>query len=72
MRNGFSTKPFPNQTHVFMCPQSKPFENTVEKGAICPFPTVVSIRLKNFPPGFSSNLKLFLPFWSTVCHFNQI
>ena len=34
-----------------------PFENTVGKGAISPFPTVFSTRLDNFLP-FLSNLKL--------------
>ena len=40
-----------------MTPFDKPFENTVGKGEISPFPTVFSTRLDNFLP-FLSNLKL--------------
>ena len=36
---------------------NKPFENTVGKGAISPFPTVFSNHLDSFL-SFSSNLKL--------------
>ena len=36
---------------------NKPFENTVGKGAISPFPTVFSSRLDNLLP-FSFNLEL--------------
>ena len=40
-----------------MCLQYKPFENTVGKGEIAPFPTVFSNHLENFLP-FSSHMKL--------------
>ena len=49
--------PFPQKLHLLTPPGNKPFENTVGKGEISPFPTVFSTRLDTFLP-FSSNLKL--------------
>ena len=50
-------EPFPKQALVFTCLQHKSSENTEEKGAISPLPTVFSTCLEIFLP-FSSNLKL--------------
>ena len=48
------------QALVFMCLQSKSFENTVGKGEIAS-----SEQFLLFP-------QCFLPVWSTFCHFYQI
>ena len=37
-----SKQPFPKQALVFRCLQHKSFENTVGKGGMAPFPTVLS------------------------------